>query len=118
MAKVESLERENQDLQEQLEFARTAGNGVSQDVFTTTAAFNMDLVRIDIQGFDGGDLSLYTTYNVEAKKGAENGTWKGEGCEIELTGNPNIVKVMPTADVVKIIYCVGDKTKIRELKAK
>lgn len=118
MAKVESLERENQDLQEQLEIARTDGNGVAQDVFTTTPVFNMEPVRIDIQGFNGGDLSLHTTYNVEAKKGAENGTWKGEGCEIYPTDNPNKVKVMPTADVVKIIYCVGGKTKVRELKAK
>ena len=118
MAKIESLERENQELQEQLEIARTAGNGVTQDVFTTATPFNMEPVRIDIQGFNGGDLSLHTTYNVEAKQGAENGTWKGEGCEIYPTENPNKVKVIPTADVVKIIYCVGDKTKIRELKAK
>lgn len=118
MAKIESLERENQGLQEQLEIARTAGNGVTQDVFTTATSFNMELVSIDIQGFNGGDLSLHTTYNVEAKMGAENGTWKGEGCEIYPTKNPKKVRVMPTADVVKIIYCVGDKTKIRELKAK
>ncbi len=118
MARVESLEREKQDLQEQLGNAKTAGNSVTQDVFTTPAAFNMEPVRIDIKDFNGGDLSLHTTYNVEAKKGAENGTWRGEGCEIYPTENPNKVKIMPTADVVKIIYCVGDKTKVRELKAK
>ena len=106
MARVESLEREKQDLQEQLGNAKTAGNSVTQDVFTTPAAFNMEPVRIDIKDFNGGDLSLHTTYNVEAKKGAENGTWRGEGCEIYPTENPNKVKVIPTADVVKIIYCV------------
>jgi hypothetical protein len=78
----------------------------------------MDPVRIDIKGFNGGDLSLHEIYNVEAKQGAENGTWRGEGCEIYQTSEPNKVKVKPTADNVKIIYCVGDKTKIRELKAK
>lgn len=118
LAKIESLERENHELQEQLEIARTAGNGVSQDMFTTVTAFDMDPVKIDIQGFNGGDLSLHTTYNVVAKEGAENGTWRGEGCEIFTTDNPNKVKVMPTENEVKIIYCVGDKTKIRELKAK
>ena len=118
MAKLDSLERGNQDLLEQLEIARTAGNGVALDVFTTTTAFNMDPVRIDIKGFNGGDLSLHEIYNVEAKQGAENGTWRGEGCEIYQTSEPNKVKVKPTADNVKIIYCVGDKTKIRELKAK
>ena len=117
MAKVESLVKENQDLLEQLERVRTSENGGAQDGFTETAAFNIEAVIIDFEGFSGGYLSLNTTYNVKAKYGAENGKWKGEGCEIYLTGNPNKVKVKPTAKVVKIIYCVGDKTKERELKA-
>lgn len=104
-AKIESLERENQDLQKQLEIIRTE-------------AFNIDPVEIDIQGVNGGDLSLNTLYNVEAKRGAENGIWKGEGCKISPTGNPNKVKVTPIANKVKIIYCVGNKYKELKLKAK
>lgn len=118
MARVESLERENQNLQQQLKIASTEENGVVQNVFTSTLGFKMEHVKIDIQGFNGGDLSLNTTYNVEAKNGAENGTWKGVGCEITPTDIPNKVQITPTANVVKIIYCVGDKTKVRELTAK
>lgn len=118
MAKADSLKKENQDLKEQLRLAKTAGTEEAQNVIIATSAFNMEAVRIDIQDFNGGDLSLHMTYNVEAKNGAENGTWKGEGCKIYPTGNPNKVIVKPTADVVKIIYCVGNKTKTRALKAK
>lgn len=117
VAKVESLEKEKQDLQEQLEIARTTENGLTQDI-ATTPAFNMEPVIIDIQGFNGGDLSLHTTYNVEAKRGARNGIWRGEGCKIDRTDNPNKVKIMPTANVVKIIYSVGGETKSLTLNAK
>lgn len=117
-AKVEQLESEKQDLQEQLENARTEGNIVAQDALATTSDFNMESVKIDIQGFNGGKLSLHTTYNVEAKKGAKTGKWEGEGCKITLTDDPNKVKVMPIDDEVKIIYRVGGQTKSRELEAK
>lgn len=105
MTRLELLEKENQELQEQLENAATSG-------------FNMESVIIDIQGFNGDKLSLQSTYNVEAKKGAENGRWEGIGCKIIQTDNPNKVKVIPTDGEVKIIYCVGNQKKSRELKAK
>lgn len=118
MKKIELLERENEDLNEQLENANTIGNSVTQDVIANSPDFDIEAVKIDIQGFNGSNLSLNTTYNVEAKNGAKNSNWRGEGCNITPTENPNIVKIMPTANVVRIIYCVGDKTKTRDLKAK
>lgn len=107
--KNDSLEREN----EQMQLQSTEMEELQ------VSSFDMRSVRIDIHNYNGGDMSIGMVYDVEALRGSIYGTWKGEGCKIDTTtGNPLIIKLTPTADRVKIIYCVGDKTKVRNLKAK
>ena len=113
MEKVDSLERDNENLQEELTIAQNAGTVVEQN-----SNFNVNSVKIDIQDFDGGYLRLNKQYTVEAKDCVVKGTWGGEGCDISPIENSNKVKLKPTENKVKIIYMVGYKAKIRELNAK
>ena len=75
-------------------------------------------MQIDIKNYISGDLSKYKTYDVEAKNGTDNGEWKVEGGELRQTEDPKKVQITPTKDKLKIMYCVGDQTKSRELTAK
>lgn len=113
---IESLRQDISALQEHLGYTSKDNSVELQNI--TTPSFNIESVDINIKDFGGQDLSLNKVYTVEALNGAENGTWKVEGCKLESTQNPNIIKIIPNANVVKIIYCVGEQTKLRELKAK
>ena len=113
IAKVDSLRKGNQDIEKEAKLG-TAGNDTPNDAEN----FNMQLVKINIKDFNGGNLSLNKTYTVEANNGANNGTWCGEGCEISPTEDSKKIKLKPTANNVKIIYCVGYNAKIRDLNAK
>lgn len=89
------------------------------DVSKEYPDFNMERVRIDIRNYNGGDLKFNEIYTVEAKNGIDMGTWSGEGCDIDNTDNPNIIKLRPTAESVTIRYEVkGLEPKIRTLTAK
>ena len=117
MERVESLEKKNKELQEQLEIYRTSGNGITDDVIDPMTDFNMDNVKIDIRGYNGGDLKMNQSYTVRAINGSDTGNWAIEGGIIEKTDDPKNVTITPTSDVITITYSVGGQKKERELKA-
>lgn len=130
--KIEALKKENQDLKAQLhntkveQIQKTAGYSVGQDEDETeiaipvTPAFDINSVIIDVQGYPANvkPLKKNDIYTVVAVNGSINdGSWQVEGCEKYPTRNPNMIRIMPTADIVNISYYVGDKHKDRVLTA-
>lgn len=79
--------------------------------------FNIDNVRIDIKDYKGGPLVISREYYVEAINGIDGANWNGDGCEILMTENANLVKIIPTSEIIKITYSVGNKEKTRNLTA-
>lgn len=117
MAMNESFEKVKQDSQNEDSFMIDNMNNTSN---LTTSDFDINIVKIDINGYNGKNLTLHGEYNVEAKNGASNARWEGEGCEIKQydSANPNKVKIIPTDANVIITYYVGDKSINRQLTAK
>ena len=97
----------------------SSSNTITDAFPTFVTDFDIESVKIDIKQYKGsGKLKRGIIYDVEAINGIEGGIWNGEGCDLTLTNNPNMVQLCPTADTVRIIYQVGNKNKIREIPPK
>ena len=118
LSKIDIMERGIDELQEQFVNKDMPEYSMAQSTTTNTPKFVISSVQIDIKNYISGDLSKYKTYDVEAKNGTDNGEWKVEGGELRQTEDPKKVQITPTKDKLKIMYCVGDQTKSRELTAK
>lgn len=112
------IDSTKQNEKQSVDSAASADYNGMKDEGGTKSHFDINSVKIDIKEYDGlGALTIQKEYIVEAKNGDEHGTWQGEGCEISIY-KPNIIRMKPTNNKVKIIYLVGDQKISRELSAK
>lgn len=109
--KNDSLEKVIEDLQAKLNDENLEIGKVSDSLF------DINSVKIDIKGYNGGDLSLDKDYDVEIKNGTNNGEIRVEGAQVKEE-KPNFVTITPKSPNVKIEYRVGNQIKPRELTAK
>ena len=115
--KIESLEKNIQELKEQLNIATKRFPSAEQGE-ANGGIFDINQVKLDIKNYNGGPLKLHQTYDVEAKNGVDEGTWDVEGCTMTKTDRSTFVKITPTANNVKITYIVNGQEKSRTLTAK